>query len=331
MSFNAIIPWVVVSLMTVYVSGLSYYANHRSMPEPAFDFYGTSDVLLSLASEQGAGKDVVLGTFNNIIEGERQTVAAEEDAPGVYRVPFRVNSPRSAFLYINDIPIEIFLVPDSSLKVTARYDSENFEVDSLAFEGYTEGICRYYREKSRKFLRRHIRAYRNTVVADSLSLHAHILDSLAVHELAHLLIRSTPNELPQWFIHFEKNEILYQKAYLKLSNAYNRLVYPGYLDEIETHNEEAVFSYYYYLYLKALIQSNIDVKEDQPSTALELLAVADTLLMDEVRDVYLTSTIFDFIRNNELTQASELLQRFSGTFSKKKYERFLQKQLAERG
>ena len=331
MSFNAIIPWVVVSLMTVYVSGLSYYANNRSVPEPAFDFYGTSDVLLMLASEQGAGKDVVLGTFNNIIEGERQTVQAEKEEGGEYRISFRVNSPRSAFLYINDEPIEIFLVPDSSLKVTAHYDAEGLEVDSLVFAGYTAGICQYYREKSRKFFRRHIRAYRNTVVADSLSLHAHILDSMAVHELAYLLIRSTPNELPQWFIHFEKNEILYQKAYLKLSNAYNRVIYPEYLDQIETNNEEAVFSYYYYLYLRALIQSNITIQDNQPTSALALISTADTLLQDEVRDVYLTSAIFDFIRTGELQQAAELVARYSGTFSRKKYDRFLQKQLAEEG
>ena len=42
---------------------------------------------------------------------------------------------------------------------------------------------------------------------------------------------------------FEKNEVLYHKAYLKLSKAFNRDVSGEYLDQLPVHNEEAVFSY----------------------------------------------------------------------------------------
>jgi hypothetical protein len=148
------------------------------------------------------------------------------------------------------------------------------------------------------------------------------LDSLAIQELAYMLIRSAPNQLPDWFIDFEKNEILYQKAYLKLANAYNREVYEGYLDDIPLNDQSAVFSYYYYLYLRTYFQHRTG------STALPIqLASADTLLKREVKDVYLTQNIFSLLSGEKKEQAQGLLTRYINSFSKKKYERFLRKQL----
>jgi hypothetical protein len=90
---------------------------------------------------------VVFGTYNNIIEGERQNAKAVQQDDGQYEVTFWVNSPRSAVLYVDDEAIEIFLVPDSSLQVRAVMNSQKRELDSLEFQGYTAGICQYYREK----------------------------------------------------------------------------------------------------------------------------------------------------------------------------------------
>lgn len=323
-SVNAIIPGVILTLMTVYVFGLSFYANNRKTPEPAFDFYGTTRVQVSLL-DQGEKQDSshhVFGSYNNIIEGAKQHVMATSTESGTYDVNFRVNSPRSATLFIDDEAIEIFLVPDSTLHISAVYDWANFKVEELAFEGYTAGICDYYHEKEKRFGRQHVRAYRTTAYADSMQRHAHILDSLAIQELAYMLIRSAPNNLPDWFIDFEKNEILYQKAYLKLANAYNRKTYDGYLDDIPLNDQSAVFSYYYYLYLRTYFQHRTG------STALpKQLASADSLLQGEVKDVYLTQNIFSLFSEDKKEEAKALLEKYLNSFGKRKYERFLRKQV----
>lgn len=327
-SINAIIPWVILTLMTVYVFGLSFYSNNRKTPEPAFDFYGTTTVQIHI-EDQGARQDsshLVIGSYNNIIEGAKQQVEAKRTRSGEYEVNFRVNSPRSATLFVDDEAIEIFLVPDSNLYIQSVYDWDNFKLSALTFEGYTAGICDYYREKRKKFGRQHVRAYRTTVYADSLERHAHILDSLAIQELAYMLIRSAPNNLPDWFIDFEKNEILYQKAYLKLANAYNREIYEGYLDDIPLNDQSAVFSYYYYLYLRTYFQDRT-----ASTSLITQLASADSLLRGEVKDVYLTQSIFSLFSASKTEQAQSLLAAYQDSFGRKKYERFLRKQLADGG
>lgn len=321
---NAIIPWVILTLMTVYVFGLSFYANNRKTPEPAFDFYGTTRVQVSLLDrgEQQDSSHNVFGSYNNIIEGAKQHVQATRTPEGYYEVNFRVNSPRSATLFIDDEAVEIFLVPDSNLHISSVYDWQNYKLDELAFEGYTAGICGYYHEKEERFGRQHVRAYRTTAYADSMQRHAHILDSLAIQELAYMLIRSAPNDLPDWFIDFEKNEILYQKAYLKLANAYNRETYDGYLDDIPLNDQSAVFSYYYYLYLRTYFQHRTG------STSLSRqLTSADSLLQGEVKDVFLTQNIFSLLSSDKKTEAKAYLEKYLNSFGRRKYERFLSKQV----
>jgi len=320
---NIILPWVILTLMTVYVFGLSFYSNNRETPEPEFDFYGTSQVFVTIIDEGEPQDSIhsVYGSYNNIIEGSRQHIEADL-LDGQYSVSFKVNSPRSATLFINDEAIEIFLVPDSALALTVTYDWNESSLSVPSFTGYTSGICRYYVEKAQRFGRQHVRAYRTTAFDDSLERHAHVLDSLAVQELAYILIRSTANQLPDWFVDFEKNEILYQKAYLKLTNAYNREVYEGYLDEIPLQDESAVFCYYYYLYLQSFCQEHAIDK-----TIGGKMAVADSLLSGEVKDVFFTQHIFSLTSKDEPEQAQKLLKIYKTAFSKKKYERFLQKQL----
>jgi hypothetical protein len=87
-----------------------------------------------------------------------------------------------------------------------------------------------------------------------------------------------------------------------------------------------VFSYYYYLYLTSFIRQRAEDPTDPPA---DLLSIADTLLQDEVRDVFITRTVFDLFRKGEVETAKSKLSRYAGTFSKRKYDRFLRKQLAD--
>jgi hypothetical protein len=320
LDFNVktILPWVILTLLTAYVAVLSYYATHREPPEPAISFYsqGRVEVVLHGADTNDVA---ILGEFNNIIEGDQQMIAAQALDSNRFELLFQINSPRPARLYLNDFPHDIFLVQDSSLIVHAQYTDK--QPDSLHFEGSPAGICRYYEKKTARFNRDQIGYFRNTRYTESPEQHAALLDSLARNELAFLLEQVTPCQLPDWFIAFEKNEILFQKAYLKLSYAPKEEPFPGYYDQIPVKDDGAVFSYTYNLYLRNLIERGA-------SRALEShIAMADSILTGEGRDVFITRSLLSAWAKGEREVVQELYTRYAPSFSKKKYARFLKQQM----
>jgi hypothetical protein len=317
-NIKTIIPWVILTLLIAYVSALSYYATHRQPPEPAISFYsqGRVEVILHGADTNDIA---ILGEFNNIIEGDQQMIVAQPLDSNRLELLFEINSPRPARLYLNDIPYAVFLVQDSSLVVQAHYAEG--QADTLFFEGSPAGICRYYEKKSRRFGREQLSFFRNTRFTNSPEKHGSLLDSLSRNELAFLLEQVTPCQLPDWFIAFEKNEILFQKAYLKLSYAPNEEPFEGYYDQIPVQDEGAVFSYAYYLYLRTLIGWKA------PDSLHEKIAIADSLLAGEGRDVFITRSLLAAWAEGDKSSVKQLYDRYAPSFSKKKYARFLKQQM----
>lgn len=229
--------------------------------------------------------------------------------------------------------MEVFLVPDSTLTLSVFLNTSNFRPDSVAFEGYTAGICDYYQKKSRYFREVQSLRSRNTLNSEDFAAFSAQLDAMAMESLDFLTRYDMQHQLPNWFFDFERSEILYQKAYLKLSNAYNRPIEPQYLDEVALNNEQAVFSYYYYLYLKAYIAARPELQEpggqsmDQQEARLRAqMNMADTLLQGEMHDVFLTRMIFNQLKREQLQLVESLLDTYRGKFNRKKYERFLMTQ-----
>lgn len=333
-STNSIIPWVIVFMMSIYVIGLSYYATHRTVPEPAFAFYNTTQVNVRVYPSEMDHS--VYGIFHNIIESSRKTLEAQPDSleEGQFVVNFEVNSPRPAELYLNDNPISIFLIPDSNLSVSLFYDSLSQEIDSVSFQGFTEGICNYYREKNTSLGRSQVRAFQTSMASPDLLQQARFFDSLARNELSFLLIRSDPNRLPSWFIDFEKNEILYQKAYLKLFTAKNQEPYPGYLDEVMLSNEGAVFSYYYYLFLDTYFNKILADQGQALATGVagrvNLLNTAAKELVGESFEVYATRVVFQFLNQNGVAETKRLMEQVRPLFDARKYLRFLAREIEKR-
>ena len=324
LDFNVktIIPWVILTLLTAYVSVLSYYASNRTAPDPAINFYSKSKVEITL---HGADTSDVraLGEFNNIIEGDQQQINAIAIDSNRWELTFEINSPRPARIYLNDLPLEVFLVQDSMLRVDGFYKKS--QLDTVRYGGLPSGICRYYASKYQRFRRNQLAYFRNTRFEDNPIRHARLLDSLSRHELAFLLEQATPNKLPDWFIAFEKNEILFLKAYLKLTNAPLEEPYAGYYDQIPAQDEGAVFSYSYYLYLRTLV-SRITGKGAGVS---QTIAVADSLLEGETRDVFITRSLLTAWGKGDQTTVNELFKQYGSTFSKKKYARFMRMKMEE--
>jgi len=305
--------------MAAYIALLAYRSSNKDLPTPVYAFYDTTFVRIEI--DPAAELYDVYGIYNNMLEGQRQ-------------LAFQVNSPRPAFVYINDEAIGVFLTPDSSLVMSVNMHLPTFRIDSIHFRGYTSEIAEYYRQKSLRFNNIHLRSSRNTIPMEDFCKYSQILDSMAEKEITFLALYNLKTPLPNWFISFEQSEIAYHKAYLKLSVGSYPDDKSACLDEVPLNNEDAIFSYYYYLYLKAYIKdylmqtTSLALPSDLNEPTIQL-TVADTLLTGNIHDVFLTRTIFELIQRNRIDQASLLLEQYRSSFKSKKYLRFLDYQLKQ--
>lgn len=322
-----------LTVMVLFVFGLTYQAKHSSPPDPTYDFYDTAFVHVEIHGSEGIHD--LYGRYNHILHGQRVLIKAVEDQQGQYLLEFPVYSPRPAMLYVDDEALEIFLNPgDTTLHIDLWYEASSYSFDSIHFSGNLASVCEYYLEKARKFNRSHIRGLRNTVEANDFARFSASLDSMAAWELGMLAEQEILTELPEWFVGFERNDILYQKAYLKLAQSYNRDIDPTLLDKPPLDNQTAEFSYYYYLYLHTFFSNQVKNEHAADSLEHELevayqLASADSLLSGSPHDVFFTRMIFALIQQEKLELAREMLSKFETHFSSKKYFRYLRKCLQD--
>lgn len=329
---HAVIPWIIAGAMVAYVYGLTYQAKNTLGFNPSYEFYDTTYVKVFIDGLNGPHE--VFGEYNNILEGQKTLVEADSTASNEFLMSFAVNSPRPARLYINDEALEVLLMPgDTSLSVNLHYSPLNRELDSLRYNGMLANICNYYLEKSEIFGDVHLRARRSILVSEDLDGFGQQLDSMAIRELNYLNEKEIFGDLPEWFVHFERNEILYQKAYLKLAEAYNKEVPPNYLDQLNVNNPDAMFSYYYYLYLqnyfsRALLQGKNKQAGQEEENLKQVLELANKDLKEGPHDVFITRQIFSQLKNGSNTDfAHELFDLYEEKFNSKKYMRFLKMQL----
>lgn len=330
--FRTAAPIVITLLVSTYIGALAYYQKYIRKPEPSFNFYSTSIVKVHITPENQPY--AVQGTFNNVIEGQRKIVQSGTDSAGIYALPFEVNSPRQATVYIEGEAVEIFIIPDSTLTLEVRLNPQGGVIDSIYFKGTTAAICNYYRLKNQVFDNVRLKNLKHTSSSENLMTYSKTLDSLTQKEGAFIDTMQKKMNLPIWFTDFEKNELMYEKAYLKRANAGSEPVPNGYFDNMPADKKEAVFSYYYYLYLNTLISQNLKDTNSSTDTSaqaviLKQLAIADTLLKSETHDVFITRVIFGQIQRNNAAFAKELLQKF-GNFKEQRYYRFLKMKLKEK-
>ena len=332
--FNkALIPWLFTLGMGIYIFLLNYQTENRPPAPPAYDFYDTTVVEIQIRPPSEFHD--VYGIYNNIVEGQRQIVKAdiESDANGSYQLKFRVNSPRPAYAYIDDEKIELFLSPEDDLKISLFSDPATNIIDSVEFEGEMAGICFYNREKAAQVEDLHFRSNRNAIRFQDFCAYSQKLDSLFAGEVRYIEQSQTTDSLPNWFRDFEMSELTYHKAYLKLSRAFNNDVPQECLDFPSLNNEGAVFSFYYYHYLKSFMQYRMDsttqqaILGDAKVMSREHLKMADRLLEGEPKDVYITRVLFEAMKRDHYELVEELLDEYEDGFSKKKYFRFLDFQL----
>ncbi len=318
-------PWLITLLVAVAVYQLSYYAEHKTPPAPAYEFYDTTTVFLH-TNNIGPIPVNIFGMYYNIVEGSRKVVESRQEDQQLIAIDFHVNSPRPASIFVDEEEIEIFLLPDSNLHIYVGHQANFLHANTIQFHGATSEICNYYLSKSTTLGERGIRARRNTVTAEKFSFYSHLLDTLANRELGFLYDYHEFKNLPNYFFTFEESEILYQKAYLKLFNSLNSPQTGIFLDDVPINNVGAVFSYYYYLFLQLYFQHTFSSRSIPQELSIKdptELDVANMQLQGEMHDVFFTRIIFQHIRREEFEIARKLLVKYNEGFSKKKYVRFL--------
>lgn len=321
------IPWTILTVLAFLVLGLTYRAENYIPPDPTYDFYDTAFVKVQIHGSNGIHD--LFGRYNHILHGNRVLIKAEETGQGEYLLEFPVFSPRPAVLFVDDEALEIFLQPgDTTLNVEMWYTPATYAFDSIRYTGTMAPVCEYYLSKSTEFNRVHIRGMSNTVGTDDFGKFSARLDSMAAWELGLLAQQQVFSDLPEWFVKFERNDILYQKAYLKLSQSFNRDVDQSLLDNLPADNQDAEFSYYYYLYLHTFFSKN----ESRPAANDSIgqiqeverqLSLADQSLIGSPHDVFMTRVVYSLIQQGKLDEAGEILKQFKGKFKSKKYFRYL--------
>lgn len=322
-----VIPWTILTVLAFLVMGLSYRAENYIPPDPTYDFYDTAFVKVQIHGSNGIHD--LFGRYNHILHGNRVLIKAEETGQGEYLLEFPVFSPRPAVLFVDDEALEIFIQPgDTTLNVEMWYTPATYAFDSIQYSGTMAPVCNYYLSKSTQFNRVHIRGMSNTVGTDDFGKFSARLDSMAAWELGLLAQQQVFSDLPEWFVAFERNDILYQKAYLKLSQSFNRGVDQSLLDFLPVDNQNGEFSYYYYLYLHTYFSKNesMPLPSDSLGQLQEVerqLSLADTSLSDSPHDVFMTRVIYSLIRQGKLDEAGAMLKQFKERFKSKKYYRYL--------
>lgn len=322
---RTVIPWIILIVIAFLVSALTYRAENALPPDPTYDFYDTAFVKVEIHGSDGIHD--LFGRYNHILHGQRVLIKAKELEQGSWLLGFPVFSPRPAVLYVDDEALEIFLQPgDTTLKIEMWYTPATYAFDSIRYEGAMAPVCNYYLSKSREFNRVHIRGMSNTVGSEDFTSYSSRLDSMAAWELGLLAQEQVFSDLPEWFVEFERNDILYQKSYLKLSQSYNREVNTDLLDRLPVDNQSAQFSYYYYLYLHTLFADQSINQQDSLAYVTDLkrqMASASDELSEATHDVFMTRMIYTLIQRKQLDIAEELLTQFKDSFHSKKYFRYL--------
>ncbi|MFK7923268.1 MAG: hypothetical protein AB8H47_14995 [Bacteroidia bacterium] len=326
-------PIILMLTVAALVYGLTYHAEHRQKPQPSYDFY--QPAVVWIIAEDSSAELEVYGQYQNILQGKREYVESAKIQAGQWRMDFSVNSPRPATLYINDQAVEVFLVPgDSTSEMILRLDSLD-RPNNIRFAGDNAKICRYLRKKYKRFKQVQVRSNRKLIAETEFEIYTAKLDSMAAHELAFLTEQEVFTTLPEWFVKFEKNDILYQKAFLKRSQAYNRDVDTSLFDQVLINNQSAMFSHHYYLYLNIYLQELVGIPPNPPPADnpnyeawhRSCLQIADEQLLAGPKDVYMTREIFGMLLDSKFVFAQEMLKKYEGHFTSKKYFRFLQLQL----
>lgn len=204
-----------------------------------------------------------------------------------------------------------YVIPKDNLKITVSF-SDSSKIEAISFTGNTKSICDYYLEKKQVLGYHDLRIPLNRVSGDPDDILKNT-DSLLFTELSFIKNYTGKYQLPEWFVKTEINEITYlcnsfkysQEAYvtkhLKKTFDTNPEYYRS-IDTLKIDNQDAIYSYWYYFFLKSyLVHRKLNLeglssKDRMDLTTKTALEQASLNLSNDVRDIFTYDYLYSYLK-----------------------------------
>jgi len=252
----------------------------------------------------------------------KKQAAINQDTNFIVSLPSNIYD--LAFIRIGDDSyMNIFTIPNDTLKISLSLDGELSREDRISLEGSTSGIYWYYEAKRKNWMKTkgYDYYYDSTI---SLQSFTEKMDRNRISDLEFLSEYESENNLPAWFMDIEKNSILYLTAGSKLGIIYyHRMAYNpdfqppddyySFVDDIQFNNPEAFLSSAYYGFLSSYYSRNAKVDEpgfinilQRTTESIALIESGDIDLDPRIEDVLLGSWLSLLFREKYLTHSNFL-------------------------
>jgi len=263
---------------------------------------------------------------------------------------YKISSPTETNLIVDrNLWLPVFLVPGDTLSISFNLSDSSKIIQSIRFEGKYASINEYKIRRYEKF-RESFEDKCAELSRSNLSVMKlqNAIDSVATVELDFFNNYLEKNSLPNWYINYERDQIIYRAAFDKVvkidswkwahieekipNNYYN------FINNIKINNEDAFISQYYYyflwIYFNRFLPNDIykmDVSERRKILGSEYLKISDSLLTGEIKEIFNTFIISHFIIDDGMFQlATENIEKQKLGKDNLKYADYLEGYLKDR-
>ncbi len=328
----------IIFLLLICLWALQSCSNQNNSEFLTYHFDKKSNVIIKNLSSDIA--DNITGRYISLLPPDfiRNYVKPEIqfDSSEVI-LTYNLSCPSSVELFINNLQLPLFLIPGDTLFIIADLTQSDL-LSEIVFKGNLSSINEYKLQRTIKYGKSFEQKCAELFNAnnDTNLLYAKI-DSIKTEELNFLNSFIKNISLPEWYLTYETNQILYNAAYIKI--AYKEPEqYKDLLNEIKINNANAIIcpSYYGFLSIhfnnlllsKEILQMSL--AERKKDMGPRYLKATDSLLTGEVKEVYKTYIISSFIIDFGMYDvASNIIAEEKGKMNEK-YINYLEEYLIDR-
>lgn len=338
----------------IFFTLLFISCSNESKPE-FFTFQFDKQATLIIKNIQPDNEYSVVGRYATFLSPDyinnfKNTEKAPKNNNGEYVLNFNISAPSDVYLKVNeDLQIPLFLIPGDTLYMTLDLSDSSNILKRIKFEGKSASINEYKAMRREKFGVRYLEKCARIVRANLPVMDMQdSLDFISMEEIDFLNEYSNNNTIPKWYLDFASNQIIYTtadyKCYYLISRKWQKIEeempnnYLKFLDEIKINNDEVLISPYYYYFLKEYFELSypdsiykMNVTERRKILGIHALKNAEDILFGEVKDVYSTFVISQFIIDiGEYKLAEDIINDPQRKIVSLKYSNYLEKYLEDK-
>jgi len=197
--------------------------------------------------------------FTNIPKDMSESNALTISKAGDYYLNLDIDRPVKSFLNLGEKQYNVFIIPTDTTHINVNFAHDEVV---LNFSGKTKVMNEYYHEKKRILGYTDIRLPLNKSLSSKTTYNILKLstDSVINQELSFLEKYPSRNRLPEWFLDYERSELIYMGAGYKTQMPHaNEIMkyfkdaipndYYDFLSHIKIDNSKAILSTHYFWFL----------------------------------------------------------------------------------